>query len=150
MPELEPGIYPGYPEEDYHRLGSKSQGPYVSQSLLKIVRDMTPEHALEWCHNPPEQTEAMEFGDALHKALLEPDRAKELVVEGLGIDRRSKKNQALWAEFEAKQKGKTILSPAKMEQLTEMVDAAKRHHRLSQFLDAPGLTEVTKIGRAHV
>jgi hypothetical protein len=145
MPELEPGIHPGYPEEDYHRLGNKQQGPYVSQSLLKIVRDMTPEHALEWCHNPPEQTEAMQFGDALHKAVLEPDRAKELVVEGLGIDRRSDKNKALHVEFEAKHKGKTILSPAKMEQLEAMVHAAKHHTRLCQFLDAEGLTEVTIV-----
>lgn len=145
MPELDPGIHPGYPEEDYHRLGNASQGPYVSQSLLKIVRDMSPEHAYEWCNNPPAETEAMRFGAALHAACLEPDRVADLVIEGLGIDHRSNANKALWADFEARHKGKIILKPDKMELLQAMVHCAKMHTRMRQMLDAPGLTEVTIV-----
>lgn len=44
-------------------------------------------------------TQAMVFGDAFHKSVLEPDKFKEEFVMAPNVDRRTKKGKEEWAEF---------------------------------------------------
>ena len=79
-----------------------------------------------------EETAAMTLGSAVHCAVLEPDRFAMDYVMAPGIDRRTKVGKEQFAEFEAANHGKTVLS---------MEDGMLCHHLaqsvLSHALAAP-------------
>ena len=88
MEGIEPGIYPDMSNEDYHA------GPGVSGSFLANLLHYTPFKAKYMKENPPEKTEALDFGSVFHTLTLEPDKfAKEFVVLPEGFTRRSKENK---------------------------------------------------------
>lgn len=69
-----PGVYTGVPIEQYQ------QGPGVSRSSLKMIG----ESPAAWRHaqdNPRKTTRAMDFGTALHYAVLEPEEFEARVVD---------------------------------------------------------------------
>src|SRR5690242_10513414 len=64
----EPGIYPGIPNEVYHR-----QWDAVNKSSLDWIADYSPMHCHYWRENPEDTTEALTLGQALHCLALQPD-----------------------------------------------------------------------------
>jgi PDDEXK-like domain of unknown function (DUF3799) len=75
-PAPAPGIYPDVPAATYHAWDALS-----SSTLRKIPR--SPAHARHALDNPQPATPATTRGDALHTAVLEPDRfAERYVVAG--------------------------------------------------------------------
>ena len=113
----ENGFYRNLPEKEYHA----SEG--VSKSdMNQILR--SPAH---WKSPDPPDTEAMEFGSAMHPGILEPDRfKKEFVVYpanclvGSGEGQRSRKKDFDDAVAANKQ---TVIKPDCMDQITAMKDA---------------------------
>jgi hypothetical protein len=91
----------------------------------------------------PEPTEAFRLGSAAHCAVLEPamfwDR---YALRPDGIDRRTKEGKAAFAEFEAKNVGKTIITAAESGDVDEML-AAVNHHPLASQLFAEGSPELS-------
>ena len=67
-PELAPGRYEGIHIDAYHR-----ELPGVSKTRLDWIH-RSPEHFQEFLKRPPQPTNAMNFGNAFHAALLEPTR----------------------------------------------------------------------------
>jgi hypothetical protein len=59
-------IISNLPDVDYFKVDA------ISNSLLGHMKP-TPAHCLEYQNNPPERTDAMEFGAALHSLVLEPE-----------------------------------------------------------------------------
>lgn len=86
----------------------------------------SPAHGFEAMHHPPEPTDALEFGNAVHLAIFEPERlAKEYAVLP-AIDRRTKEGKAEWARFEAEHPGRSYLNADKwmaLEGIRKSVDA---------------------------
>ena len=135
---LESGTFPNLPLADYLRvpLWSQSSLKEAAKSALhaKAARDAS-------VRTPP--TDAMLLGSALHLAFLEPDKAEGRIVVWLGKARRGE----AWADFQAKNKGKIILTNDQYGRLAGMIHALRDNFfvdKLARFGDMP--VEVTKIG----
>ena len=91
----------------------------------------------------PETTEAFRIGSAAHCAVLEPatfwDR---YALRPDGIDRRTKDGKAAFAEFEAANVGKTVITQDEAGAVQEMT-AAVQHHPLASQLLAAGKPELS-------
>ena len=91
----------------------------------------------------PEPTEAFRLGSAAHCAVLEPatfwDR---YALRPEGIDRRTKDGKIAFAEFEAANVGKTVITQDEAGSVQEMT-AAVQHHPLASQLLAAGLPELS-------
>jgi exodeoxyribonuclease VIII len=86
--------------------------PELSQSMLKELKK-SPLHLWHKYINPnriQETTPAMEFGKALHCAILEPITYADTYVIEPVIDKRTKDGKYLYQEFVANNKDKNIIS----------------------------------------
>ncbi len=135
-----PGIYLGIPDTEYH-----SWQWAASCSLLKTVRNFNAKQAYHNQANPPDQTDAMAFGEALHLAALEPDTFSDRVVCGLGIDRRSNANKIAHLKFEKKNKGKLVLKWSDFERLEAMGAAMVTHPLAYEILSMDGHREASMV-----
>lgn len=91
----------------------------------------------------PEPTEAFRLGSAAHCAVLEPatfwDR---YALRPEGIDRRTKDGKIAFAEFEAANAGKTVITQDEARSVQEMT-AAVQHHPLASQLLSQGQPELS-------
>jgi exodeoxyribonuclease VIII len=60
------GLWPGVPAEEYHAWDAAS-----NSRLTRLLR--SPAHLRAYMDEQPERTPALVLGDAIHKAILEPD-----------------------------------------------------------------------------
>ena len=91
----------------------------------------------------PETTEAFRIGSAAHCAVLEPDQFwARYALRPDGIDRRTKDGKAAFAEFEAANVGKTVITQDEAGAVQEMT-AAVQHHPLASQLLAAGSPELS-------
>lgn len=81
-PNIKPGIYQGIPNEAYHA------GPGISKSGLWTIATSTPAHFK--FPKPREKKAHFDVGDAIHKAILEPEKFEIEFVRGPD-DRRGNK-----------------------------------------------------------
>ena len=80
-PDIQPGIYPGIPNEAYHA------GPGISKSGLWELHTKSPLH---FPFAPREEKNFFDLGEAGHIAVLEPDQLEARVYRGPD-DRRGNK-----------------------------------------------------------
>lgn len=118
--------------------------PAASFSTLRKF-DRTPMHAQWAITHPPEPTEAMEFGTAVHLAVLEPDRFAEECVVAPKVDRRYKEGKAEWAAFLALADGKVVLSADDYAACEAMRDAVWAHPIAAELLAGAGHSEVGAV-----
>jgi exodeoxyribonuclease VIII len=91
----------------------------------------------------PEATEAFRIGSAAHCAVLEPDEFRNRYAQRPeGIDRRTKAGKEEFAQFEAENIGKVIISSDELGDVREMAAAVNNHPLASQllFLGKPELS----------
>ncbi|WP_159711583.1 PD-(D/E)XK nuclease-like domain-containing protein [Geminicoccus flavidas] len=126
--EIEPHGLVECTNEEYH------SGPGISKSHLDWIApelDRTPRHYWHQYLNPErepeENTPALIFGDAVHTAILEPDRFHEHVIKGLDHDRRSTANKFAWAQFEEEHAGKIILKVDDYAKVLRIRDVVHAH-----------------------
>lgn len=109
--------------------------PAVSRSdLWQMSR--TPLHYM-WAitHHTDEETPALVFGSATHKAVLEPEEfADEYIVMEETIDKRTKEGKQRYAEFLDEAGDRTILTKEQGEQIMDMVLALKNNPVAAQLL----------------
>ena len=85
----------------------------------------------------PEATEAFRIGSAAHCAVLEPTTLLDrYTLRPYGIDRRTKEGKIAFAEFEAANSGKTIMTAEEFAWVHEMNAAVQLHPLASQLLAA--------------
>lgn len=80
-PNIKPGIYPGIPNEAYHA------GPGISKSGLWTIDQKSPAH---YKFEVREEKAHLDVGEAVHKAILEPEDFEEKIYRG-PEDRRGNK-----------------------------------------------------------
>jgi len=130
-----PGIYSRLPLDNYHR-GDICDGPSVSSSTLRTLINTSPAHAWAACPlNPsraePKETEAFALGRATHHLL-----AAEIGFENVFAIRPEQIGGEAWQGnrtvcrkwlAQAKREGKTVLTPAQVEQIRGMAVSLGQH-----------------------
>ncbi len=117
------GLFPGIPEEDYHR------GKGIGHSGLVTLGNKSPAHFIYEKHHPRARSEAMEVGSAFHCLLLQPHLFEELYVQDeIAIGSRATKAWKTWAAG-VRENGFTIIRPDAWANVHNMVDAVRSHSR---------------------
>lgn len=91
--------------------------PAVSRSELFNISE-SPEKFKYYKENPKEPTQAMVFGQLLHKMALQPETLYDEFAVSPVIDRRTKAGKTEWQQFLIENEGKTVVTP-------EMYDQSK-------------------------
>lgn len=131
---LGPGIYPDIPAETYHEL------PFVSNSYLSRL-DKCPAAAKVRM----EETDALVFGRAAHSYVLEgPEVFCQEFIVAPKIDKRTKAGKEQWAEFQASNVGRGLITADDMATIEAMRDAVHSHPFARKLLGM-GVSEQTVI-----
>lgn len=157
----EPLILPAHgvdyeiPDTEYHRL------PLCSKHALDLIYEYSPMH-LKWHReNPPTPTPAMQFGSALHTAVLEPAKFNDVycvagqcesVVKASG--QRCKNQGIIFAGggwlcgvhgkgIPNEQSGKIALAQESHDAIQNIVQAISSNRAASELLAAEGHNEVS-------
>jgi hypothetical protein len=112
--------------------------PAVRRSALWEIRK-SPMHYKYAIEHPEEPTEALRFGIAAHKFILEPETFFDEFVTVPKIDRRTKAGKEEWAELLAS--GKEFVTESDMDTIRAM-DAAIMAHPTANALLKTGRHEV--------
>lgn len=105
------------PADQYHALRA------ISKSGLDRIAQ-SPAHFISWLEEPRKSSPALEFGTAVHAAVLEPNTFDNLYWVGK-LDRRTKEGKAQAEEIEAS--GKKILSEDDYERIQRVQDSVLTH-----------------------
>jgi exodeoxyribonuclease VIII len=138
MAEQKPGVYPGVSYDEYATWDA------MNHSSLIHFRE-TPAHARHAITHQ-RTSKSLQFGWALHLALLEPSRF-ELEVASVpeGTERKTKAGKLAWSAFEAKHKGKVLLTPDEREAINGIRESVSRHETARMLLNGQGANEVSLV-----
>lgn len=132
------GIYPGMSRAEYFAIKA------VNQSLLKQF-SRSAAHAREYMMHPPEPTESMDNGNAIHCAVLEPKRFAETYVVSPKFDRRLKADKEAWAEFEKNNAGKEIIDEDTMLMCRAITENCYTDPVINRILAGKGHSELCVV-----
>jgi hypothetical protein len=138
---LKPGIYADVPYDIY------STWPAINHSRMRRLRDDTPAHARWEMLNQQPPAKALNFGWAVHVAVLEPDTWEQQVLEVPKVDRRTKEGKLHWAAFERKAEGRMLMDSEQMAKLRGIRDNMLRHPTARELLLGAGQNEVSLVWR---
>lgn len=114
----------------------------VTYDVLKAVR-RSPGHArARMLEMPDEDTMALVLGRALHAAILEPALYLKTYAVGPQVDKRYKEGKEKWAEFEAANVGKNIITESQSLKVDGMRTAIQ-HSRTATEVLLGGETELS-------
>ncbi len=128
--------------EDYHA----DKSALSSSVLKKMLRDQNTislAHAKDYMDSPPEQSQAMAMGSALHCAILEPMELLKRFVVMPEMDRRTKSGKEEYAAFMLKNSGKEFLTEEQRDLVNSMAAAIKGHEDAAKLLCNPEPSEVS-------
>jgi hypothetical protein len=117
--------------EEYH------SGPGISASHLKFIAQ-SPLHYWDQYINPDrpvdKKTPAKMLGTAIHTVLLEPDEFTTRYAVAPECDRRTTVGKKIFADFEAENLGKIILTAEQWERCESMRSAVHQDPYMAQLL----------------
>lgn len=140
--QCEPGVYPNLPYQKYDEIAA-----YRRSVLLKANQTLRHVKAADE-EGGDESSEALDFGAALHAAVLEPDRFNQEVVLGeinektgepYGAD--TKKQE----EFRKANPGKIVVSKGYREKLIGMSAGVRNHASAGNLIAGVEETELTIV-----
>lgn len=134
--QFEHGIYHDLPEGSYHAIEAFSASG--AKQLLRSAAHYVASRA-----EPREPTPNMLLGTAVHRLVLEPERAGEIVAAP-DVDRRTKAGKEAYEAFVQSSAGKLVLPAADYERAQRCAGAVREHPIAWQlFTDAQ--TEITSL-----
>lgn len=119
---------------EYHALDAVGKS-----DLDKIAR--SPAH---WKYAEREETAAIRIGSAVHCAVLEPERFEAEYVGAPDLDKRTKAGKEAFAEFEAANQGKIVISADDLGLCLDLQAQVRNHPRVAHFLSS-GQSEVSAL-----
>lgn len=130
--DVAPGFYPGLSYDEYDRIRG------LNWSVLRRFKKSAA-HARSEQIEPPEPSEEMEEGNALHTMLLEPGRftTDYVIVPEEAPTRRSNAGKAWWEEFERATAGKTRLTSDQLERIQRWRDSVYTNALATELLNDP-------------
>lgn len=129
------GLHQGMPSADYFKLDA------VSKSDLDLIA----KSPLHWKQSVRDETAAMRIGSAVHCAVLEPERFAKVYVTAPECEKRTKAGKEAFAEFEAANAGKIILSIDESSLCRSVTNSINRHTRAFHLLDGAAQAEVSAL-----
>lgn len=143
MSDIVIGLNPGQTNEEYHGSEgvSKSKLDDISPELRKSPKHYWAKH-IDPEREPEKRTDAKILGDAIHKAVLEPDlvsehfvvlppdapaRPTKQMLEAKKPSLESIQRQNWWADFQAEHGDKTILTADQFKTILGCRDAVHTH-----------------------
>jgi hypothetical protein len=136
--EREDGLHHGVSFAEYLAI------PAVNHSTLRLF-GRSAAHAREAMVHPKPPTEAQDLGQAIHTAVLEPDRFDAEYVLAPKVDRRTREGKAAWAKFEVENEGKGLLTPAHHGTCLGIESAVWGHPIARLLLQNSGKSEVVAL-----
>lgn len=152
-----PGVYDGVPNEVYRSWNA------ASNSDLSVIQDYSPMHMRYRRLYPQEPTPALQFGSAVHAAILEPDQFEVdyllagqcCVLTGKGspcTNPGKVLSSGLWycgvhSKGLLPDEAKTILSADKFDAIRGIIDATERHPAANGLIKSAGKNEVSIVFR---
>lgn len=120
--------------------------PAISRSALKLI-ERSPLHYWHKFYSGQYEattpTPAMEFGAAVHSAVLEPELFQQAYGEAPDIARTTKAGKEAWAEAAAG--GKHLLTKQQLHQIAGIQQALCNHESAQRALTADGVNEASFI-----
>lgn len=132
---MKPGVYVNLSNEKYHA----SEG--ISKTGLDMfVKDPA---SLEWAKKCPvdlDKMKSLDFGDACHAMLLEPQRYKRdfVVMPKFGQKKEDKTAKAEWLE---EHKDKQIITTDEDKKLSLMFESVMAHPAARKLIESEGIAE---------
>lgn len=111
------------------------QAEGISRSELFTILSKTPCHFLYETTHPKEDTPALAFGRATHKAVLEPETFSDEFAVAPKVDRRTKEGKETWNKFVEDNAGKEVITEEDFEILQDMKAVIDRDIHASTFLN---------------
>lgn len=109
------------PAEDYHA----DKSVVGHSALVEMMK--SPKHFHHRVTTPMEPTPAMEFGTAVHAAILEPEAFRSAYVVSPKFDRRTNKGKADALQWETDNAGKSFIDQDAMDNLKAMQVSIAEH-----------------------
>lgn len=142
---MKPGIYRGLSDIEYNKIDGLRASTIKGGGVWAQVR-----YEME---HPKADTEAMDFGSALHYAMLEPHIFNERVIKVMICDDdgsafkdfRTKKARAARDAFYARHADKVTMDPVQYNRVLAVRDALERNEWVANFLKSPGQNELTIV-----
>jgi len=135
---VEPGLYDGIPDDEYHA-GTNTPTRSLSQSALKnLIPPSTPAHFWHQLHTPQPPRRVFDIGRAAHMLVLgvgEPVAA--CPTEYLSVNGQMTTTKAKAWAYTQREQGVTPLSPVDYQMVHGMIDALLGHHRVLDILTDP-------------
>lgn len=125
------GLKPSLTNDEYHA------APGVSKSQLDAIANKSPLHYWAEYQDPNrvrKRTDALDMGQAIHTAILEPDLVDTKIAGMPKLDRRKTEDKKTAAAFELEHVGKIILDEADYIAILAVRDACHRHPVASGLL----------------
>lgn len=137
---MQPGYYRDLTNEAYHG------GEGVSKSQLDLIAKAPA--LFQWNKSAPEDPEkskALDFGDATHAFLLEPERYKaQYAVGPANAPRNTKAGKEAWEEFEATlTDGQVVLAAEQGRQLQLIRESVMAHPHARWLIETAGDVEAS-------
>jgi hypothetical protein len=107
----------------------------ISRSELFTILSTTPMHFLYEQTHPKEDTPALAFGRATHKAILEPETFSDEFVVAPKVVRRTKDGKETWNKFVEDNAGKEVITEEDFETLQDMKAVIEHDVHASAFLN---------------
>lgn len=125
------GHIPDLTNDQYHAADG------VSKSQLDAIANKSPLHFWAQYLDPNrvrKRTDALDMGQAIHTAILEPDLVDTRIAGMPKLDRRKTEDKKIAAAFELEHAGKIILDEADYLAILQVRDACHRHPVASGLL----------------
>lgn len=135
-----PGLYPNIPFDEY------ASWDAVNSHILNGF-SRTPAHVYhQMTHGGPESTPAKDLGWFVHMAVLQPEQFATQVVIAPKAEKKTKVGKAIWAQFEAENAGKYVVTEETHAKATAMAKSLMTNETAREFFEAnPGHNELSVL-----
>lgn len=139
------GLHKNINESEYHSASFGDWGPLLSSSGLKQFM-RSPAHFRMSYDYPGEQTQAMKFGSAFHKYVLEHDQFRDEYAIAPDCDKRTKIGKQVWTNFvDSTSAGVTILTQDEGHRIREMMLKISRFGPANEIIGQAVGKEITAL-----
>ena len=116
--------------------------PGINWSILKYCIDH-PSKAMHAMLNPSKPSARMIMGSAIHSGFLEGWETlnRNYIATPEGIDRRTKTGKEQYAAFEAKSRGKQVVTPDAWKTVMNVVERLNNHPTVNTLINGKGQSE---------